>query len=62
MMVIQLYSDLLFSGETPRTPTRSNMDFSQIAITPNKYERMHRSLETRGNDGGKTSKMILTSK
>ena len=41
-------------GGSPRTPTRSNLDFPNIAITPNKYERLYRSLETNGNDSGKT--------
>ena len=41
-------------GGSPRTPTRSNLDFPNIAITPNKYERLYRSLETKGDDSGKT--------
>ncbi|CAB3986466.1 roundabout homolog 1-like isoform X1 [Paramuricea clavata] len=37
-------------SDSSRTPTCSNLDFPNIAITPNKYERMYRSLEARGND------------
>ena len=50
---------IIFLADSPRTPTCSNLDFSNIAITPNRYEKMYRSQGERESDNCKTGKNIL---